>query len=107
MHKHLKMTVMKSKVLILDNKIYSLSGISNFLKQKKYEIVKPSETESAFNICSSADLKAVIVDLRLFGAKSNVFLQNLKDNVLPEDVKLITISDSISPRKVFDDLRMC
>ena len=50
---------MKSKILILDNKIYSLSKISNFLKQKKFDVVKPTETQSVFNICTKADLDAV------------------------------------------------
>ncbi|UFK98257.1 hypothetical protein [Kaistella faecalis] len=93
---------MKSKILILDNKIYSLSKISNFLKQKKFEVVKPTETQSVFNICSKADLDAVIIDLRLFGEKSNIFIQNLKENVLPENVKLITISDRTSTHQIFD-----
>lgn len=97
---------MKSKILILDNKIYSLSKISNFLKQKKFEVVKPTETQSVFNICTKAQLDAVIVDLRLFGAKSGVFIQNLKENVLPEHVKLITISDHTSARQVFDKITL-
>ena len=97
---------MKSKILILDNKIYSLSKISNFLKQKKFEVVKPTETQSVFNICSQANLDAVIIDLRLFGAKSNIFLQNLKENVLPDHVKLITISDRTSTRQIFDRITL-
>lgn len=97
---------MKSKILILDNKIYSLSKISNFLKQKKFEVVKPTETQSVFNICSQANLDAVIVDLRLFGEKSSVFIQNLKENVLPEHVKLITISDRTSTRHILDKIRL-
>ena len=97
---------MKSKILILDNKIYSLSKISNFLKQKKFEVVKPTETQSVFNICSQVNLDAVIVDLRLFGAKSNIFLQNLKENVLPDHVKLITISDRTSTRQIFDRITL-
>lgn len=97
---------MKSKILILDNKIYSLSKISNFLKQKKFEVVKPTEAQSVFNICTKADLDAVIIDLRLFGEKSNNFIQNLKENVLPEHVKLITISDRTSTRQVFDKITL-
>ncbi|MBU4537054.1 MAG: hypothetical protein L6264_06970 [Weeksellaceae bacterium] len=97
---------MKSKILILDNKIYSLSKISNFLKQKKFEVVKPTETQSVFNICSKADVDAVIIDLRLFGEKSAVFIRNLKENVLPEHVKLITISDHTSPRQIFDKITL-
>ena len=97
---------MKSKILILDNKIYSLSKISNFLKQKKFEVVKPTETQSVFNICSQANLDAVIIDLRLFGAKSSMFIQNLKENVLPEHVKLITISDHTSTRQILDRITL-
>ena len=97
---------MKSKILILDNKIHPLSTISNFLTQKKFEVVKPTETQSVFNICSKANLRAVIVDLSLFGEKSSVFLQNLTENVLPENVKLITISDRTSPRQIFDKIRL-
>ncbi len=97
---------MKSKILILDNKINPLSKISNFLKQKKFDVVKPSETQSVFNICSKADLDAVIVDLRVFGEKSNAFIQNLKENVLPENVKLITITDRISTRQIFDKITL-
>lgn len=95
---------MKSKVLILDTKINPLSRITNFLKQKKFEVVKPSETQSAFNICRKQDLSAVIVDLRLFGEKSHVFLQNLRENVLEDHVKLITISDSSSTRHILDKI---
>lgn len=95
---------MKSKILILDNKIRPLSKISNFLTQKKFEVVKPTETQSVFNICSKANLEAVIVDLRAFGNKSNIFIQNLKDNVLPDHVKLITISDNTSPRQIFEKI---
>ena len=97
---------MKSKILILDNKIYSLSKISNFLKQKKFEVVKPTDTQSVFNICSQADLEAVIIDLRLFGAKSNIFIQNLKENVLQDHVKIITISDPTSARQIFDKISL-
>ena len=97
---------MKSKILILDNKIYSLSKISNFLKQKKFEVVKPTETQSVFNICTKADLDAVIIDLRLFGEKSNIFLQNLKENVLPDHVKLITISNRTCTRQIFDRITL-
>ena len=97
---------MKSKILILDNKINPLSKISNFLKQKKFEVVKPSETQSVFNICSKADLEAVIIDLRAFGEKSNTFIQNLKENVLPENVKLITITDRISTRQIFNKIML-
>ena len=97
---------MKSKILILDTKIYSLSKISNFLKQKKFDVVKPTETESVFNICSQANLDAVIIDLRLFGAKSSMFTQNLKENVLPEHVKLITISDHTSTRQILDRITL-
>lgn len=97
---------MKSKILILDNKIHPLSTISNFLTQKKFEVVKPSETQSVFTICTMANLRAVIVDLSLFGEKSSVFLQNLTENVLPENVKLITISDRTSPRQIFDKIRL-
>lgn len=95
---------MKSKILILDNKIHPLSKIANFLTQKKFEVVKPTEMQSVFNICSKADLNAVIVDLRLFGERSNLFIKNLKENVLPEHVKLITISDRTSPRQIFDKI---
>ena len=97
---------MKSKILILDNKIYSLSKISNFLKQKKIDVVKHTETQSVFNICTKADLDAVIIDLRLFGEKFNIFLQNLKENVLPDHVKLITISDRTSTRQIFDRITL-
>ena len=97
---------MKSKILILDTKIYSLSKISNFLKQKKFDVVKPTETQSVFNICSQVNLDAVIVDLRLFGAKSSMFIQNLKENVLPEHVKLITISDHTSTRQILDRITL-
>ena len=97
---------MKSKILILDNKMYSLSKISNFLKQKKFEVVKPTETQSVFNICSQTDLDAVIIDLRLFGEKSNIFIQNLKDNVLQDHVKIITISDHTSTRQIFDKITL-
>lgn len=95
---------MKSKILILDNKIHPLSKISNFLTQKKFEVVKPTEMQSVFNICLKADLNAVIVDLRLFGERSNLFIKNLQENVLPEHVKLITISDRTSPRQIFDKI---
>ena len=97
---------MKSKILILDNKIYSLSKISNFFFFLKFDVVKPTETQSVFNICTKADLDAVIIDLRLFGEKSNIFLQNLKENVLPDHVKLITISDRTSTRQIFDRITL-
>ena len=106
MYKHLKMTYMKSKILILENKINSLSKISNFLKQKKYEVVKPAETQSVFNICSKSDLDAVIIDLRLFGEKSGFFIQNLRENVLQEHVKLITISDQTPTHHVLDKITL-
>ena len=95
---------MKSKILILDNKIYSLSKISNFLKQKKFDVIKPSETESVFNICANQNLNAVIIDMRLFGKKSSVFIQNLKDNVLPQNVKLITVSSGATAKQVFRNI---
>lgn len=95
---------MQNKILILDNKVYSLSKISNFLKQKKFNVIKPTETESVFSICSKEKIDAVVIDLRLFGEKSNIFIQNLKDNVLPENVKLITVSQRISPNKVFNNI---
>ena len=79
---------------------------NTFLKQKKFEVVKPTETQSVFNICTKADLDAVIIDLRLFGEKSNIFLQNLKENVLPDHVKLITISDRTSTRQIFDRITL-
>ena len=69
-------------------------------------MVKPTETQSVFNICTKADLDAVIIDLRLFGEKSNIFLQNLKENVLPDHVKLITISDHTSTRQIFDRITL-
>ena len=69
-------------------------------------MVKPTETQSVFNICTKADLDAVIIDLRLFGEKSNIFLQNLKENVLPDHVKLITISDRTSTRQIFDRITL-
>ena len=97
---------MKSKILILDNKVFSLNKISNFLKQKQFEVLKPTETQSVFNIASKANIHAVIVDLRLFGARSNVFVQNLRENVLPDHVKLITISDRTSTRDLLDKIGM-
>lgn len=69
-------------------------------------MVKPTETQSVFNIGTKADLDAVIIDLRLFGEKSNIFLQNLKENVLPDHVKLITISDRTSTRQIFDRITL-
>ena len=69
-------------------------------------MVKPTETQSVFNISTKADLDAVIIDLRLFGEKSNIFLQNLKENVLPDHVKLITISDRTSTRQIFDRITL-
>lgn len=95
---------MKSKILIFDNKIHPLSKVSNFLKQKKFEVVKPTETQSVFNICTKDNVGAVIIDLRLFGKKSNIFIQNLKENVLPEHVKLITVSNHTSPRQIFNKI---
>ena len=106
MYKKLKMTSMKSKILILENKIYSLSKISNFLKQKKYEVVKPTETQSVFNICSKAYLDAGIIDLRVFGEKSGVFIQNLRENVLQDHVKLITISDQTPTHHVLEKITL-
>lgn len=97
---------MKSKVLILDNKIYPLSRVSNFLKQKKFEVLKPTETQSVFNICSQADLDAVIVDVRLYGEKSSFFIQNLKENVLPEHVKLITIFGQTPTHHILDKITL-
>lgn len=95
---------MKSKILILDNKVFSLSKVANFLKQNQFEVLKPTETQSVFNMTSKSNLAAVIVDLRLFGAKSNLFLQNLRDNVLPGDVKLITISGQTSTRDILNKI---
>ncbi len=84
---------MKSKVLIIDHENKPLSKIRRFFKRRQFEIIKPKETESIFNICKSEDISAVVIDTDVFGKRSRVFLQNLRDHILPPDVRLISIGN--------------
>lgn len=83
---------MNSKVLIIDKQSRPLHKIRRFFSRKKFEIIRPTETESVFNICKTQKPSVVVVDTEVFGKRSRQFLQNLKDHILPPHVKLISVS---------------
>lgn len=79
---------MKSKILIIENQLKPLSKIRKFFNSKRFEIIKPKETESVFNLCKTENVAMVIVDSSVFGPRSQNFLENLKNNILPPTVRL-------------------
>ncbi len=83
---------MKNKVLIIDHENRPLSKVRKFFTGRDFEIIKPKETDSVFTICKSEELSAVIVDPEVFGKRSLKFIQNLRDHILPAEVKLFSIS---------------
>ncbi|WP_156831963.1 hypothetical protein [Kaistella palustris] len=83
---------MKSKILVIESQTKPLARLRKLFKKRSFQIIRPKETESIFNICKTEKLAAVVVDPGVYGERSARFLQNLRDHILPENVKLLSVA---------------
>lgn len=83
---------MSSKVLLIENEAQPLARLRKFLKRKSIQVVRPNETESIFNLCTTERFTSIVIDERVFGERGKRFLENFKNYILPAGVELFVIT---------------
>ena len=83
---------MKSKILVIENQTQPLQRLRKYFTKRRFQIIRPKETESIFNICKTENLSAIVIDPEVYGKRSAKFLQNLREHILPDNVKIFGIN---------------